>query len=191
MTKLLKQSIGHRTLTKIKGLLEASLLAGALVALLSSPGQALGQTVPDDSFVIVLKGIYQPVVKAPNLGLSQVNFRDGSYITTKIYPVSGTPGSPKEDKPIGNFYVQFPAGDLCAYHLPGGSFSMVFTGQDVEFQNDGQGGTYMVGTEELTILEATGIYKSFVGGHNHMVDVLHFLADGSLDELCFCHISRP
>jgi hypothetical protein len=50
---------------------------------------------------------------------------------------------------------------------------------------------YMVGTEELTILEATGIYKSFVGGHNHMVDVLHFLANGDLDELCFCHISRP
>lgn len=190
MIKLFTQSIRRLSLMKTKNLLHASLLAGALVALLSSPGQALGQAVPNDSFVLLLKGIYQPVVKAPDLGLSQVNVSDGSYITTKIYPVSGTL-SPKEDKAIGNFYVQFPTGNLCAYHVPGGSFSMLFTSQDVEFVDDGQGGMYMVGTEELTILEATGIYKSFVGGHNHMVDVLHFLADGSLDELCFCHISRP
>jgi len=165
--------------------------ACALVLLFSSGNARAGAAVPDDSFVIVIKGIYQPVVKAPDLGLSQVNLRDGSYIAGKLYPVSGTPGSPKEDKAIGNFYVQFPTGNLCAYHIPGGSFSMAFTSQDVEFSDDGEGGMYMVGTEELTILEATGIYKSFVGGHNHMVDVLHFLANGDLDELCFCHISRP
>ena len=50
---------------------------------------------------------------------------------------------------------------------------------------------YMIGTFELTILEGTGIYKSFVGGHNHMVDILLFLADGNLDEYCFCNITRP
>jgi len=36
------------------------LIVGALVALLSSPGEAKDQTpaVPDDPFVILLKGIY-------------------------------------------------------------------------------------------------------------------------------------
>jgi hypothetical protein len=164
-----------------------------MVALLSSLGHAQDNTpaVPSDPFVLLLKGIYSPVVQAPNLGLSLVNLDDGSYIQTKIYLVSGTPGSSKEDKAIGDFYVQFPTGDLCAYHIPGGSFTMVFTGADVTFVDDGEGGMYLVGTWELTILEATGIYKSFVGGHNHMVDKLHFLADGNLDEYCFCNISRP
>jgi len=83
---------------------------------------------------------------------------------------------------------------LCAYHVPGGSFAMRFTGQDVVFVPDGVGGRYLEGTFELTILEGTGIYRSFAGGHNHMVDKLHFLApgdgSGGLDEYCFCFISR-
>ena len=58
-----------------------------------------------------------------------------------------------------------------------------------------QGGRFLVGTFELTILEGTGIYKPFVGGHNHMVDRLHFLApgdgSGGVDEFCFCFISHP
>jgi hypothetical protein len=69
--------------------------------------------------------------------------------------------------------------------------TMEFTDQDVVFESDGQGGQFLIGTFELTIREATGIYQSFVGGHNHMVDVLHFLADGNLDEYCFCNISHP
>src|SRR5438093_10247166 len=68
----------------------AALTLGTLVALLSFSAQALGQ-VPDDPFVILLKGIYQPVVHGPNLGLSQVNLSDGSYSTTNIYRVSGLP----------------------------------------------------------------------------------------------------
>jgi hypothetical protein len=56
---------------------------------------------------------------------------------------------------------------------------------------DGQGGAFLEGTFELPILEATGIYSSFVGGHNHMVDRLHALADGHFDENCYCIISRP
>jgi RNA polymerase sigma factor (TIGR02999 family) len=44
---------------------------------------------------------------------------------------------------------------------------------------------------ELKRVEGTGIYKSFAGGHNHMVDILHYLADGRQDEYCFCNISRP
>ena len=33
--------------------------------------------------------------------------------------------------------------------------------------SDGMGGTYWEGAFELTILEATGIYHAFAGGHNH------------------------
>jgi hypothetical protein len=28
-------------------------------------------------------------------------------------------------------------------------------------------------------------------GHNHMVDRLHFLASGAIEEFCFCFISQP
>ncbi len=45
------------------------------------------------SLVVLLKGLYQPVVDGPDLGLSTVDLSDGSYSTTKIYPVSGVPGS--------------------------------------------------------------------------------------------------
>jgi hypothetical protein len=173
-----------------------TVIGGALAALLAAPGRimAQGNAVPNDSFVILLKGLYQPVVKGPNLGLSTVDLNDGSYSTTKIYPVSGTPGNKDEKKAVGNFYVQF-NGDLCAYHLPGGSFTMRFTGSDVAFVPDGAGGQFLEGTFDLTVLEATGVYRSFAGGHNHMVDKLHFLApgdgSGGVDEFCFCFVSRP
>ena len=146
--------------------------------------------MPNDSFVVLLKGLYQPVVHGPNLGLSTVDLNDGSYSTTSIYPVSGTPGNQNQNKAVGTFYVQFD-GDLCAYHIPGGSFAMRFTGSDFVFVDDGAGGQFLEGTFELTILEATGVYRPFVGGHNHMVDKLHFLAYGGVDEYCFCFISRP
>jgi hypothetical protein len=172
-----------------------TLIGGALVALLSSPGRVMaqGKAVPDDSFVLLLKGLYQPVVNGPNLGLSMVDLDDGSYSTTKIYPVNGIPGNTDANKAVGDFYVQL-GGDLCAYQVPGGSFAMRFTGNDFVFVPDGLGGQFLEGTFELTILEATGIYRSFEGGHNHMVDKLHFLApgdgSGGLDEYCFCFISR-
>jgi hypothetical protein len=173
-------------------------IGGALVALspFVFPGRALaqGKAVPKDSFVLLLKGLYQPVVDGPNLGLSMVDLNDGSYSTTTIYPVSGMPGNQNPNKAVGTFYVQF-TGDLCAYHVPGGSFAMRFTGNDYVFVPDGLGGTFLEGTFELTILEATGVYRSFVGGHNHMVDKLHFLAPGDgtggIDEYCFCFISSP
>jgi hypothetical protein len=173
-----------------------TVIGGALMALLSFPGRiaAQGNAVPNDSFVVLLKGLYKPVVRGPNLGLSMVDLSDGSYSTTKIYPVNGTPGNKDEKKPVGDFYVQF-AGELCAYHLPGGSFAMRFTGSDAVFVPDGAGGRYLEGTFELTVLEGTGVYQSFVGGHNHMVDRLHFLApgdgSGGADEYCFCFVSRP
>lgn len=173
-------------------------IGGGLVALaaLAFPGQVRAQskTQPDDSFALLLKGPYQPVTHGPNLGLSTVDLSDGSYSTTRIYPVNGTPGNTNAAKQVGDFYVQF-EGDLCAYHIPGGSFAMRFTDSDVHFVPDGQGGQFMEGTFELTILEGTGIYQPFTGGHNHMVDKLHFLppgdGSGGFDEYCFCFISRP
>jgi len=68
---------------------------------------------------------------------------------------------------------------------------MLFTANNLAPAPDGQGGTYFVGTLDLDIVEATGIFKSFVGGHNKMVDILHQLADGTFVEHCFCVISRP
>jgi hypothetical protein len=179
-------------------------IGGALVAVspLLFPGRLLaqGRTRHDDSFVLLLKGLYQPVVHGPDLGLSTVDLSDGSYSKTKIYAVGGFPGHRNEndhdhrheDKPIGDFYVQF-EGDLCAYHIPGGSFSMHFDDLNVVFVDDGQGGQFLEGTADLTILEATGIYKPFVGGHNLMVDKLHFLApgDGSGGADEYCYISAP
>jgi hypothetical protein len=62
------------------------------------------------------------------------------------------------------------------------------------FRGRRAGRRFLEGTFELTILEGTGIYKRFAGGHNHMVDRLHFLApgdgSGGIDEYCFCFISR-
>ena len=173
-------------------------IGGALVAVsplvFSGRAMAQGKAKPSNPFVLLLKGLYQPVVHGPNLGLSAVDLNDGSYSKTRIYPVRGIPGHTNLNKAVGNFYVQFD-GDLCAYHVPGGSFAMRFTSNDTVFVDDGHGGRFLEGTFELTILEATGIYRSFAGGHNHMVDKLHFLppgdGSGGLDEYCFCFISRP
>ena len=163
----------------------------ALVGALSFPGLAKGTASIDHSFVILLKGPYQPVEHAPDLGLSTVHLDDGSYSTTKIYPVRGLPNGNKHDKsPIGNFYVQS-NGVLCAYQIPGGAFSMEFIGQDYVLVDDGEGGQFLEGTFELTILEATGAFRSLAGGHNHMVDKLHLLASGGAVEYCFCFISHP
>jgi hypothetical protein len=210
--KLFNQLIWRLRLTKTKSLIFASLLVGALVTLLSAPLQAAGPSPldpggqPADTFSILLSGKYKPVpvkpvVDCPNLGLFQVNLCDGSFSTTKIYPISGLPEEDsgqanrgnrdrETEDAIGNFYVQF-AGIHAAYDLPGGSLTMVFTADNLVPVPDGQGGTYFVGTLDLNITEGTGIYHSFVGGHNKMVDILHQLADGTFVEHCICIISRP
>jgi hypothetical protein len=87
---------------------------------------------------------------------------------------------------------------LGAYDLPDGAIAMRFAPAPagappglngfVPFP-DGQGGFFLEGTFELTILEATGAYRAFKGGHNHMVDRLHQLANGHFNEYCFCNIS--
>jgi hypothetical protein len=161
------------------------------------PGRirAQGAAAPPDTFVILLDGPYEPVVHGPNLGLSTVDLSDGSYSKTKIYPFSGgTPGNTNRNKAIGDFYVQFTGENtVCAYHIPGGSFAMRFIDieSDYVFNDDGANGVFLDGTFELTVLEATGIYRSFVGGHNHMDDHLHLPATGPPVEHCFCNISRP
>ncbi len=167
----------------------------ALAHALAIPESALSTLKPDEPpaspFVILLQGTYKPVGRCPDLGLFQVNVCDGSYLTTKIYPVSG-PVKEAEEATIGNFYVApGMGGKPVAYDLPRGALTMLFTANNLSPVPDGHGGTFLVGTLELAITEATGVYQSFVGGHNKMVDILHRLADGTLVEHCFCIISRP
>jgi hypothetical protein len=188
-----------------------TLIGGALAALLASPVRLMAEENdrrPNNLFILLLKGLYQPVPvgdgPADNLGLSAVNLSDGSYSRTLIYPVFGIPESRDQDSVIGKFYAQF-TGNLCAYDLPGGAIAMKFNDPpagvppELGFNNfsslsfpDGQGGSYLEGTFELVILEATGIYRAFQGGHNHMVDRLHQLdaAGTKFDEFCFCNISE-
>jgi hypothetical protein len=191
-------------------------IGGALTALLASPMLASPRRVmaketktdaPNDPFILLLAGVYQPVPKnqGPNLGLSlPVNLNDGSYSVTQIYPVFGIGdkgGGPNQEKAIGKFYVQFGGTQhLCAYQLPEGAIAMHFNrvppGAPPGFNgfappiSDGMGGQYLEGTFELQILQATGIYEAFQDGHNHMVDRLHQLANGQFDEFCFCNISQ-
>ena len=171
-------------------------LAG-LGGLLMFPGQVLANEAErGDSFVVLLKGHYRHVVHGPNLGLSMVHLNDGTYDKTKIYPVLGAPGKVNIDKAVGDFYAQLTSGgDLCAYDLPGGNIAMRFT--SLNFTGvipDGLGGVYLDGTADLSIPEATGKYRRYVGGHNLMVDRLHALkpgdGSGGYDEYCFCFVSR-
>ena len=193
------------------------IIGGGLTALLASPLIATSRPVmaqqtvapgeqtvpPNDPFILLLTGLYRPVLagRGPSLGLSSVNLNDGTYSVTQIYPIFGignAGGQADQSKAIGNFYVQF-AGSLCAYQLPEGAIAMSFdsvpAGAPPGFNAfvpfpDGNGGNFLEGTFELTILEATGIYQAFKGGHNHMVDKLHQLPNNAgFDEFCFCNIS--
>jgi hypothetical protein len=190
--RIVRRSISKLRLATAKRLLCACSLIIALVPAVSPRLHAADRSRdkserPADTFSILLQGIYGPVTHGPNLGLLDVNLNDGSYSTTKIYPISGLPardsrgnGSGDHDggvrASIGNFYVQF-AGNLAVYDLPGGALTMAFTGSDVKNVPDGEGGTYIVGTFDLDIQEGTGVFSSFTGGHNRMVDVLHQLPD--------------
>ena len=73
---------------------------------------AQGNFVPNNPFIVLLKGLYQlvPLGQGPgnNLGLSRtvVDLNDGTYARTQIFPVwTGLPGSQNQDKAIGAFYV--------------------------------------------------------------------------------------
>jgi hypothetical protein len=165
-------------------------LAG-LGGLMLFPGQLLAkEAVANDPLIILLKGTYKPATNPPNLSLSSVKLNDGSYSTVKIYPVKGVPGNPDPKKAFGNFFVG--TGDLCAYNLPKGSMAMRFEPFDIPAIPDGSGGNWLVGNAGLKIIEGTGIYRSFVGGRNFMVDILHQLPDNKgFVENCVCIISRP
>ena len=193
-------------------------MGGAFASLLATPQRvkADDEGAPHNPFILLLHGIYEPVPigegPADNLGLTSVDLSDGNYSKTQIYPIFGVDGANDQKKAIGTFYPEAtlahgqitftpPAnpGFLCAYDLPGGAIAMQFLppppGAPAGFNGfvpfpDGKGGHYLEGTFELTILEATGVYRTFQGGHNHMVDRLHQLANGSFDEFCFCNISQ-
>ena len=47
---------------------------------------------------------------------------------------------------------------------------MRFTGKTTSFPTPTERAGFLVGTFELDVIEGTGIYRSIVGGHNHMVD---------------------
>ena len=190
--------IGSATLISLPGLAHA----------LTKPESALSAMKPGEPpaspFLVLLAGTYEPVVRCPDLGLLLVNHCDGTYSTTKIYSVSNEGGDPanrgnhlgdrdrQTEKAIGNFYVSFGMGKPVAYDLPGGAMAMRFTGSNVQRVPDGQGGEFTVGTFDLTIIEATGVYQPFVGGSNKMVDILRRLPDGTtFVEHCYCNISRP
>ena len=98
-----------------------------MVTLLARPelASAKGSSEPA-TLVVLLRGLYQPVVDGPDLGLSKVDLSDGTYSTTKIYPVSGVKNQTDVLESCGDFYVQF-EGNLCAYDLPGGAIAMKFT----------------------------------------------------------------
>jgi hypothetical protein len=171
-------------------------VGAAAVGLSFAPGLAMAheKAASDNSFVLLLKGPYSPVVTGPDLGLATVDLNDGSYSTTKIF-AAGLSGHKNRKKPIGDFYVQGQVANeaLCAYRIPGGTFSMRFIvgGDNFVLRPDGKGGNFLEGTFELTVLEGTRKFRSLAGGHNHMVDKLHLLADQSADEFCFCFISPP
>src|SRR5437879_1633377 len=79
-------------------------------------------SAPNDPFILLLKGFYQPVPMGSgkhNFGLTTVDLDDGSYSKTRIYPIFGIRGSTHQDKSIGAFYVSLVT-RLCAYDLPGG-----------------------------------------------------------------------
>ena len=174
-----------------------AMVGAAAMLSASEPVWADADNRLNDPFIVLIKGLYRPAPQLPDLGLSGVDLADTSYITTKLYPVFGVPGSQAPDHAIGRFYVSF-TNPVCIYDLPGGAIAMQFIGSpvipEIGFNTfvplaDGNGGFFLEGTFELSILDATGIYERFKGGHNHMVDRLHQLATGTFNEFCFCNIS--
>jgi hypothetical protein len=172
--------------------LAATLLFQTSIARADDDGKAVP---PSNPFVILLEGTFglAKVEDVPDLGLVLPDLKNGSYQTVPIYNVdSGVPGP--SDEACGTFYAL--GGEmLFAYDLGKGALTaMMIDGTSVvERIPDAVGnGFSLVGTYELDILEATGIYRSFADGHIHMVDVLHVTPGTPIVrvEHCFCYISR-
>ena len=75
--------IGSATLVSFPALTHALATPSLARSLRDSHGQVA------NTFSILLSGTYKPVKHGPALGLSGINLSDGSYSTTKIFPVSG------------------------------------------------------------------------------------------------------
>ena len=168
-----------------------AVLALPMLDLIASSGQVQAGPVPNDPVVLLLKGVYQPPVNAPHLGFPGVNLNDGTWLVTEIHSVTSIPGSTNQSRAaVGHFYFQTTS-NLAVYDLPGGAILMGFTNEtDFAQIKDGHGGTFFQSTFELDILDATGIYSPYKGGHNHMVDRIDVLTGGIFDESCFCIISE-
>ena len=160
-----------------------------LLALLALPTHESAhgeQSLPVDPFVLLLKGIYQPVTKGPELGLSIVDLDDGTFAKCDVLRDSGLPGA--TEQAVGTFWVNFDV-TLCAYQLPGGTFSAIFTEFIWDFVEI-EGELYQVGTAELVIPEATGIYRQYVGGSVHMEFVTRMIDEFTFEEFCYCFIIK-
>ena len=178
---------------KLKFAALAALAVALLVQTTTTRAGSKGRPVaPSNPFVTLLEGIFEPVTDVPDLGLSQ-DINNGTVLKIGIFNIDSGIPSPT-DNVAGTFYVQFPVGDLCVYDFPKGKILAKFTFVDdvtIDFQEFPDGSWIGNFTEELVILEATGIYQSFTGGHIHMVDRLEYSAsDDNLIEHCFCHYSR-
>ena len=177
----------------IKNLTFAALAATLLFQNQITQAEGNGQAVaPSNPFVILLEGTYVPAGVVPDLGLDLPDLNNGIYQKVPIYNLdSGVPGP--TDEAAGTFYA-LGGDELVAYDLPKGALTALFVGRDTVVTPDGEGGIYIIGTWELDILEATGIYRSFANGHIHMVDVLHRTGTAATGfvfiEHCFCYISR-
>jgi hypothetical protein len=165
--------------------LAATLLFQTPIALAGVGNQVVA---PSNSFVVLLEGTFEPAGVVPDLGLVMPHLNNGIYKKVPIYNIdNGIPGP--TDKAVGTFYAL--GGEmLFAYDLRMGALTAMMTSSNTVTTSDGAGGIFISGTYELDILEATGIYKSFGGGHIHMVDILHRTAAGVFIEHCFCYISK-
>ena len=166
--------------------------AVAATLLFQIPGTRAGDHAkavpPSNTFVILLEGTYAPASSVRDLGLSLPHLNNGLYVTVPIYHLeSGIPDP--EDEIVGAFYA-LGEGPLVAYDLGKGAITATFVGENTVVTPDDTGGIFITGTYELDILEANGIYRSFAGGHIHMVDVLQITGDGRLVEHCFCYVSK-
>ena len=183
----------------IKKLRFAALAALAVTLLVQTTIMQAGNkgrpVAPSNPFVILLEGTYGPAGVVPDLGLILPHLNNGRYQKVPIYHIdSGVPGP--TDEVAGTFYVLGGEG-LCAYDLPKGALTAQFTVVDdvtTSYEESADCSWTLRGTFELDILEATGIYRSFAGGHIHMVDVLHRTGTAAAGfvfvEHCFCYISR-
>jgi hypothetical protein len=175
----------------IKQLTIIALTAASLLLTSITRADNEGNAVPPaNKFVILLEGTFQHAGLVADFGLELPNLNNGRYQKVPFYHVeSGVPGP--TDEPAGTFYALGGEGYFC-YDLGKGSLTamMIMDTSVTETIPDGSGGFFINGTYELDILEATGIYGSFSGGHIHMLDALHRTAAGTFVEHCFCFISK-